>query len=697
MNYRNLSPRNQLSLCTMLAVASLPVHADHLEELVVTASHDERKVDVTDAIEVSPDVTQLLKKAPGIDVNSNGPLTGLLQYRGMYGARINASLDGMQLASAGPNSMDPPLSYAVGGQLEALRLYRGIAPVSAAQESIGGLVEAISYRGEFATQSDPLLSGQVIGSAQSVNAGSHLNTALFAANASHRLKLAAMTEQGDDAEFADGDIVPTEYTRQRYDIGYGFRSGSHTVQLDYAHNDTGDSGTPALPMDIESIEGDIYRIRYDYNSDAALRFDATLFGSELDHTMTNFHLREAPAASRWRRNVADSSNVGFEWNAQRTDDEGVWRFGIDGFHEEHASDIENPNAAAFFVTNFNAAEREVLGAYVERVQQIQEGVRAEVGLRYNHVAMDADEVDATPARMMPPAQALRDAFNDADRQQDDNNFDITAKTWFRLSPSNNAYVGIARKTRSPSYQERYLWLPLEATGGLADGLLYTGNIDLDPEVSRIVEFGIDYSSNGVTLSPRLFYNNVRDYIQGTPSEVAPAVMFVRMMNNANGTSNPDPLQFNNVDAQLYGFDMDWAWQLSSHWSLSGLLNYVRGKRDDNSEDNLYRIAPANATLRVHYRSRSWNAELEGIVYAKQDNVSTANAEQESSDYGVLNLLLNWQATAQLQLSAGVDNLLDRNYQPHLTGYNRAANPDIALHERLPANGINAFVRAAYSF
>ena len=68
-------------------------------------------------------------------------------------------------------------------------------------------------------------------------------------------------------------------------------------------------------------------------------------------------------------------------------------------------------------------------------------------------------------------------------------------------------------------------------------------------------------------------------------------MLVRMLNDMNGTSNPDPLQFNNVDAELYGFDLDWAWRLGEHWSMSGLVNYVRGKRDDTSDD-LYRIAAA---------------------------------------------------------------------------------------------------------
>ena len=88
--------------------------------------------------------------------------------------------------------------------------------------------------------------------------------------------------------------------------------------------------------------------------------------------------------------------------------------------------------------------------------------------------MSADAVDGTPARMMPPAMALRDQFNEADRDSSDTNLDMVAKLWHRTSDTLSLYAGIAQKTRSPSFQERFLWLPLQATGGLADGFTYTG-------------------------------------------------------------------------------------------------------------------------------------------------------------------------------------------------------------------------------
>ncbi len=689
--------RHPLYLALLPVLAAMPAVADHVEELVVTASHDTRTINVTDALSVSPDVSQLLKKAPGANVNSNGPITGIPQYRGMYGPRIATSMDGVQLAPAGPNWMDPPMSYAVTAQLESLEVYRGIAPVSVAQESIGGAIDARTRRGNFGNSREFQFSGRLLGSAQSVNSGYQLDADLYASNNRHRIKLAGMTQVGDDAEFPSGDILPSEYERQRYDIGYGFRWGNHSIQLDYGYNDAGESGTPALPMDIDYFEGDLYDATYRFDLPGQLEVVASVYGSELEHGMTNFHLRQPPQPSMWRQNIADSDNLGFNLHTTQYDADGAWRFGFDGFTAEHDSNIDNPNNEMFFVVNFNEAEREVLGIFLEREHRFSDAWKGEFGIRYNRVTTDADEVDATPANMPGAAQRLRDDFNNADREQRDHNIDLVARAWYRLSDTTSWYLGAAQKHRSPSYQERYLWLPLEATAGLADGQLYVGDIELDPEVARTVEFGLDYSHKRLTLSPRLYYSNVDDYIQGTPlGPMHPATMMVRMMNNVNGTSRSDPLQFSNVNARLYGFDMDWAWRFDEHWSLSGVLNYVRGKRRD-IDDGLYRIAPPNATWRLSYQASGWSASFENVLYSDQNQVSETNREKETPGYGIVNLNATWQLSPQLQLAAGVENLFDKEFLNHLGGYNRAANPDIARGERIPGLGTNVFARAVYEF
>ncbi len=680
------------SLCTALFVAP-NLQASHVEEVIVRGVHDTRTIEVSEALVVSPDTAQLLKKAPGANVNSNGPLSAIPQYRGMYGPRVGVLLDGMELAPAGPNWMDPPLSYAAAGQLESLELFRGIAPVSVVQESIGGAVRAVTAQQGFSDSGELISSGHLYATGQTVNQGTQLGGSWLAATGNQRLRVAALTESGDDAEFGDGEIVPSEYRRDRFDTAYGFRIGAHEFELGYVYSDTGDTGTAALPMDIDFIEGHLGSLGYRFES-GAWKIDGRLFASDLDHEMTNFHLREPPAAgSAWRRNTTDSENLGFKLAVTHSGQAMDWTFGADGLDATHNSDIDNPNNPMFFVSNFNDAERRVLGLFVEGSRSLAPGLRGEIGLRYNRVDMDAGEVDGTPARMMPPAMMLRDSFNAADRSQTDHNIDAVARLWLDVDDSLTLYGGVARKTRSPSYQERYLWLPLQATGGLADGFTYTGNIELDPEVAHEVELGLDLNTARLTLSPRLFYRDVEDYIQGVPNPLMAAQMFSGMM-NPNG---PAPLQFSNVDAVLWGFDMDWNLRLSSRFQLNGLVNYVRGERDDTSDD-LYRIAPFNTSVALDYSAAQWGASLQAVYYAEQDDVSDTNGELPTDSYELVNLAAWWTVTPALRLSAGVDNLLDENFEDHLAGRNRArGNPDLALGDKLPGLGINGFLRVDYRF
>ena len=682
---------------TALLIIAPNTLAQSIEELIVTGRHDTRTIDVTEALSISADPANLLHDAPGANVTSNGPISGIPQYRGLFGPRIAVSLDGNQLAPAGPNWMDPPISYAVTAQLEVLEVYRGIAPVRLAQETLGGAIDARTRRMDFGAGDEFALQGRVLGSGQSVNDGYQVDAEIQASNSRHRLRLGAMRQDGEDAAFPDGDIRPSSYERERYDIGYGFRWGAHSLQFDYGHNDTGEAGTPALPMDIDYVEGDLASATYRYAPGQGIEVEATVYGSDLDHGMTNFHLRPAPPGPMWRQNITTTDNLGWRITASVDTEAGRWYAGIDGFTESHDANIDNPNNPMFFVVGFNEAEREVFGVYLEHERQLAADWEADFGIRVNRVSTDAGDVNGTPAMMMPPAQMLRDTFNAADRDREETNVDVLAKFRYNWHDNAQLYLGLAQKQRGPSYQERYLWLPLEATAGLADGQLYLGNTALDSERARQIEIGMDYSSATLELHPRLFFYHIDDYIQGTPLAAEnPGTRFVRMMNANTGNNRPDPLQFNNVEARLYGFDMDWTLRLTEQLSVGGLINYVRGERRDVNDD-LYRIAPPNATLRLDYARSNWSASIEAIAYAEQDDVSVTNREQTSSDYATINLRGVWQASSNLQVALGVDNLFDREYAAHLGGYNRVRNNDIAMLERLPGLGMNVFGRVLYTF
>jgi iron complex outermembrane receptor protein len=344
--------------------------------------------------------------------------------------------------------------------------------------------------------------------------------------------------------------------------------------------------------------------------------------------------------------------------------------------------------AAFYLANFNRVQRDRVGAFAQFTRELK-GWIFEAGVRYNRLSMDAGEVGGHLA--LPPGHMqqgrldmLAAAFNAADRDKTDNQWSAVFKTSSRLGDSSQLNLGIGRKVRSPSYQERYLWAPMESTAGLADGYTYIGDIDLKPEVSTELTAGIDWSDGSLQLTPELFYRDVSDYILGVPSTNMTANKFAMMM------SGRAPLQFANVDAELYGADLGFSYEFDASWSLRGNLAYVRGKRTD-VKDNLYRIPPLSSLVELQYSGERWFVAVEGHAASRQDKVSAYNDEKETPGWGVVSLHGGFSLGEAFDINFGVENAFDKAYQDHLGGYNRVRGSDVPTGERLYSKGRNYYI------
>jgi iron complex outermembrane receptor protein len=621
--------------------------------------------------ETHADTAALLPRAPGANVNRNGPLTGIAQYRGMYGDRVNTSIDGMYTLGACPNGMDPPLSYIPRSQLRSLTVVRGIAPVSTGAETIGGSILASARRSQFSSGETVTPGLELATGAASADTSRFIDTMASVANRSHRLHVFGSREKGDNYKFADGTVKPTRFQRDTFGSGYGFRSGKHEVSLDLRRNETDPTGTPALPMDIVDTNATLAEGEYRGELNG-YQLHGKVYWTNDNHKMSNYKLRSVPMT---RLNNASSDGAGYRLDSNFAFGTGQLSVGADGRLAKHNATILDPvNNPAFRVVNFNDVKRDVYGFFAEWNGAVARDWNVQLGARYNRVLMDAGAVAAT----VPPANALQTRFNDADRSKTDDNVDLVARLTHPVSSRLTLEVEAGRKTRSPSYQERYLWLPLESTGGLADGNVYIGDIDLDPEVAYEIGTGFDWHTPRYYFEPRVFYRYVDNYIQGVPATDPLAIAF-----------NPSVLQYANVDATLYGGDAPWGVVLNDNWSLDGVVSYVRGKRDDIS-DNLYRIAPLNGRATLTYRSNNWWAAAEGVAYAHQHEVSKTNRETRSGGYQLLNLRAGIELTRNLVLNAGVDNVFDKEYADHLSGINRVSGTDVPLGERLPGYGRNYY-------
>ena len=647
--------------------------ANTIDEIVVadqadTSNATENKLEQ----DMLLDTAAALKSMPGANVNSNGVITGIAQYRGMYGDRVAVTIDNHAIVTGGPNAMDAPLSYVSPMITEAVVVERGIASVSSAPESIGGHVSARLARGSFGGQ-DLALSG-FVGSRYSANGDITTSAGrLTISDQSHRISMIAEIDDGQNIKTPAGEIRPSMVDRKRYDVSYAYTNGEDHFVVFAGKLDTGDSGTPALPMDIRVIDTNLVGSHFLYSLSPTFALEGRLATNDVEHVMDNFTLRSAPPAMMQRQTLATGSGQAFALAGKVDLEASTLRIGVERTLADHDAVITNPNNTAFRVLNFSDVERDLASIFGEWLYE-RDVRELELGIRMKHVSTNAGAVGTT-GMTSSAVDTLTDSFNSADRKLSFNDVDAVAKYRYRASKDLEWHVEVARKTRAPSYQELYLWLPMQATGGLADGRTYVGDLSLDSERSDELTIGVISNTGRMNLAPQVFFKQIDGYIQGAPSPNATANMVSMMM------SGQPALQFSNTDAEIWGIDVAWGIQISERLSVDGIATYARGRRTD-IRDNLYRLAPFNGSIGLTYASESWALDTRVVAYSSQEKVAAFNDEQPTAGFATVNAALAWMPTSSLRVEARIENIFDTAYQQHLAGVNRAGGSEIAIGSRL---------------
>jgi iron complex outermembrane receptor protein len=724
--------RNKILFC-LVFLTSLTQANQHssLEEITIQAFplSNEISTGISSNPSLSADSAEILKRMPGANTNGNGPITGIAQYRGMYGDRISVKLDSAPTLTGGPNAMDTPLSYAPSGLLSDLVIYRGISPVSQAQESIGGHMVAKLNRGSYTQSQDLQTSGYAV--FQKNDNGQQANTdfQLINANNQHKISLLGSYNEGDNFSAGDNKTVNgTQYQRERYDLAYGLKNSTNEFLIFAGRHNVANSGTPALAMDIINVNTDM--AGFNFSSDLAnnpifKEFNMSVAWADVDHGMDNHSLRKKPPmAMKYRHNQANAENLSWSLDTLLSITAGELKLGIDSNHQTHNSLITNPENLHFEVKNFIDSERDNLGVFAE-LNGNHNSWNYQVGYRHNrielnsasvgasgmmgsnmsdmghmdmgHMDMDKEHMDMgmnnnVCSTMHDCANELAMAFNQADRIINHNTNNLVVKFNRALDKETALSIDLGVKQRAPSYRETYLWVPLSITGGLADGRNYVGNLNLKPETSSEINIGLNKNKANFSIQPQVFYRQIDNYIQGIPSANEAVNSLSNLMAGAPA------LVYSNTNAKIYGLDTNWKLSINNQWSADGVFSYVRGKRID-SPDNLYRIAPTNARFSVNYQAAQSPLELtiESIVYARQKHVASYANESQTAGYGIVNLSAQWTVNDQMQIRSGVTNLFDRFYANHLNSVNRNGESDIAVGEVIPGMGRTAYLSTYITF
>lgn len=704
MKLRNF--RRSLAAATMLA--AVPAVAEHnppssdpdavlTDTIIVTARRAEAiasdGIAPPQQIALPADAAAIAARVPGGDIFGNGALSGQLSYRGLAGERVLGRVNGQRFATGGPNAMDPPLHYAPSILVDRIEVARGVAPVSIGP-ALAGAVNAELVQAQFTDSAS--LSPQLRAAAQyrSVDDSYAVGGMAGLANENWRLGVIASREEGKDYDFPGGTVTGTSFERNLYGVHAGFRTGPGELFVEYRRSETDPSGNPPFALDIVYFDTDFVQggFRGEIADDVAL--NVRLGHVAVRHLMDNQTTRQPAApAMMARATFAD---------ADTTTAEAALRFGSERRYLQIGGDVElsdkfvtitNPFNPAFFIQSQPDARSDRYGGFV----QWRGGIGAaefEAGARIDHTRQSVGTPQLGAAVPMGP-RSLATAFIAADREQADTTVDVVLRGWAPLGAV-TPRVTLARKQRVPSVLERFGWLPTEASFGLADGNVYVGNLALKPETAWIAEAGFDYDGDWLTIRPTLFYRRVDNFIQGVPFDATVGVIdsTVEMVAGMNG--DPTPLRFANTDAELFGADLDFSIRPVAQVELSGTASLVRGQRRDVSDD-LYRVPPANLRLAAVWANDRLALGAELFAAAAQERVSVSNGEQPTGSFATLGLFTRYALAEGLALEAGVENLLDERYAPHLAGRSRVGASDVPVGERLPGAGRGGWVRVTARF
>lgn len=641
------------------------------------------------------DTARLLEDVPGVSTYGAGGISSLPVVRGIADDRLRTLVDGMDLMTACPNHMNPAFSFIDPSKVESVVVFAGITPVSVGGDSIGGTIQVNSAPPKFAKADENFLAtGQVggfyrsNGDARGSNLGLTLATQLVSASYSESYSQSDNYWAADNFKLpgtwktftsgrkvADREVGATEYRGSaNRELGLALQPlRNHVVSLNVSEQRLDYEGFPnqrmdmiSSPRDTSDMSGWYYLLDKDKPSNVNrvtnLRYtgqfdwgeiDARLFYQNLRHHMDFLPERYivTPYMPMDTESTTDGGVLKASINLSDTD---LLRVGYD-FQKYRLDDWWPPIGGApgsmccndFWNIRNGKRDREYL--FTEWEANWTPQWLTLLGIRGGTVKSDVGQVQGYSGLGMYAGDAAR--FNARDHAREENHLDWTALTRYSPDTTQTYETGFARKTRSPNLYERYPWsynaMAALMNNFVGDGNGYIGNPDLKPEVAHTLSLSGDWHD----AARERWEIKLNGYI----TEVNNFIDAKRAPGYETKNNQYILLQYTNVQARLYGFDLSAKSVLGridgvGKFSANGSLSYVHGE-NRTTGDGLYHIMPLNTKLALTHQMGGWTNTMEVQIVKDKDRVSQIRNEMQTPGYTLLNLRTAYEwKNARLDIS-----------------------------------------------
>lgn len=593
-------------------------------------------------------------------VNSGAGTNGDVTFRGMFGSRIKILTDGTENLGACPSRMDSPTSYISPESYDQISVIKG--PQTVQYANTGSAATVIFERRPEQFDEDQHYRGQLSVLAGSFGRLDH-NIEVAAGDEQKYIRLNSNRSVSNSYQDGDGNTVPSDWERWNADVALGLTPDADTwVELTGGKAD-GEAVYAGRMMDGSKFARESLGLRVEKQNvtDVIKRIEAQVNYNFNDHVMDNYSLRPEPmmemATNVARKTLNARLAVTHEW------DQLDFITGIDTQNNEHTirkTDTEN-NIAYHALPRIKDMKFQSVGAFGELGYQLSEQNRLVGGVRVDQVEVDA--VQSTQQRQ----ETLPSAFIRLENQHPHHD----VKT----------YIGLGYVERMPDYWELFR---TDLNGVEGSTFKY-----LEPEKTLQLDIGYQHEHGAFSSWASAYAGLINDFILMTydPTEQVP------MMKNAADSRN--------VDATIAGAEVGIGYQFTDAIQADVSAMYAWG---ENTTDNtpLPQIAPLEGRVNLRYIQDRYTLGAYWRIVDGQNRISQNQGNivgydlKESAGFGTLSLNGTYHLSDGVDLSVGIDNVLDKTYTEHL---NKMGNAGIGLaaNEQFNNVGRNYWARMSFKF
>ena len=568
------------------------------------------------------DAADYLKTIPGFSAIRSGGVNSDPVFRGMFGSRLKLLTNGGEMLGACPSRMDSPSSYISPETYDKLTVIKGPQTVLWGPGASAATVLFEREPEDFTEPDYRLNSNVLVGSNRRFDrsidaaAGSREGYARFIANGS----------KAHDYNDGAGHRVPSRWNKWNSDLILGWTPTDDTLLELTAGKGDGESRYAGRGMDGTQFERESLGLRFKQSNltDTWAALEAQVYYNYADHVMDNFRLRDFKPSGMMKMPM--SSNVDRRTLGARISSTWQWEnleiiAGVDAQKNEHRKRMSHGFNSDYKHKAWNKdADFHQYGLFSELSWQLAGGERLISGLRVDRVESQdfRNKSDTEKRSTTLPSGFVR---YEQDLQA------IAATT----------YIGLGHSQRFPDYWELFSGGPGAFKG-------------THPEKTTQVDFGLQYSEGPIDAWLSGYAGQVRDYI----------------MFNYSGMGKAS----SNIDARIMGAELGASYAFTANIKGNASLAYAYGK---NSSDGraMPQIPPLEARFGLGYEQGNFSSSVLWRVVAAQNRIDEGRGNVVGKDFGpsagfgVFSINSAYRLSENWKVSAGLDNLFDKNYSEHL--------------------------------